>query len=150
MRFSAALCAVWLLQLPVMAAQQEPKPQPPTTVLTGCLVSTGADPQIAGPSGRLYTLEVTEAPATPPATATASGTPRPAASTTTTYALSAPEALDLEKHAGQRVELTGSLQAPSVPDSASGSAGTPQPKPGGAHRTFNVTALKGLGEKCAS
>lgn len=137
-----------LLFAPPAAAQQPAAEQkPPITLLTGCLVSSGADTAVAGPSGRLYTLEVLETPAQP--SSSAAGTPPPVASKTT-YSLSAPESLNLAKHDGHEVQLTGSLQAPS-PQATPGAAGAATPsKPGGAHRTFNVTALKMIAAKCRS
>jgi hypothetical protein len=123
----------------------------PEMVLTGCLRSGAADTSVAGPSGRLYTLEVTETVATAPP-----GSPTPAATgvaTKVTYSLSAPESLGLAKHADQAVELTGRLQAPSAPANQSkvaSPAGAAPPKPGGAHRTFQVSRLKAVpSRKCS-
>jgi hypothetical protein len=131
---------------PLLAQQPPATDKPPVTVLTGCLRSSGADTAVAGPDGRLYTLEVTEAPAKPDATTTTGTTP-PVASKTS-YSLAAPASVGLAKHDGHEVQLTGSLQAPSTPATTSSPAGTPAPKPGGAHRTFNVTALKMIAAKC--
>lgn len=141
------ILSITLLCASLVAAQQPaPEQKPPVTLLTGCLVSSGADTAVAGPSGRLYTLEVLELPAQP-ATSTA-GAPPPVASKTT-YSLSAPESLDLAKHDGHEVQLTGSLQAP-TPQAKPGVEGGTTSKPGGAHRTFNVTALKMIASKCRS
>jgi hypothetical protein len=135
------------------AAQQptaEPTPQPETT-LTGCLKSHGADTAIAGPSGRLYTLEVVEAVEAPAATTSRpTGTPSPGASTVT-YSLSNEAKVDLEKHADHRVQLTGRMQAPSqAAQKKAAQPGAPaaKPEPGGAHRTFHVTGLKMIAAKC--
>jgi hypothetical protein len=138
---------ITLLSAPTVVAQQPaPEQKPPVTLLTGCLVSSGADTAVAGPSGRLYTLEVLEAPSQPSPSAT--GTTPPVASKTT-YSLSAPESLNLAKHDGHEVQLTGSLQAP-APQATPGTGGATTSKPGGAHRTFNVTALKMVAAKCRS
>jgi hypothetical protein len=124
---------------------------PPETVLTGCLKTHGADTAVAGPSGRLYTLEVKEAVDSPTA-ATAStppGTPPPMS--TTTYSLDNVGKVDLDKHAGHQVQLTGRMQAPSKAAQESAAAGTPaaaKPVSGGGHRTFHVTALKMVAAKC--
>jgi hypothetical protein len=131
---------------PATSAQQEAAKEPPVTILTGCLRSSGADTAVAGPSGRLYTLEVVE-PVTKPAPTTTGSTPPVA--TTTTYSLAAPESVGLAKHDGHQVQLTGRLQAPSTAASQAG-ATAPPPKPGGAHNTFNVTALKMVSAKCSS
>jgi hypothetical protein len=128
--------------------------QPPETVLTGCLKSHGADTAIAGPSGRLYTLEVVEAvKPVGPTTSTPTGTP-PGASTTT-YSLDNVGKVALEKHADHQVQLTGRMQAPSkaaqasAPGSPTG-ASEATPTPGGAHRTFHVTGLKMIAAKCVA
>jgi len=127
----------------------EPAEQPETT-LTGCLKSHGADTAIAGPSGRLYTLEVTETVTSPaPTTSTPTGTP-PAASVTR-YSLDNVGKADLEKHADHQVELTGRMQAPSQAAkeaAATGPPSAPKPTPGGGHRTFHVTAVKMIAAKC--
>jgi hypothetical protein len=149
------------LQPPMFAHDQQPSTQKPlaesvqpVTVLTGCLKSHGADTAVAGPGGRLYTLEVIETvkPAGP-TTSTPTGTP-PGASTTT-YSLDNVGKVALEKHADHQVELTGRMQAPSqaAQASASGaSSGMPsaKPVPGGAHRTFHVTGLKMIATKCVA
>jgi hypothetical protein len=139
--------AVVIAQLPLLSQQPAPGDPPPITVLTGCLRSSGAATEIAGPDGRLYTLEVTETPPTPAATTTTASTP--AVASKTTYSLSAPASIALDKHVDHQVELTGRLQAPSP--SATSRPGTPpaqQPKPGGAHRTFEVKALKMVATTC--
>jgi hypothetical protein len=145
-----------LFQLPLTALDQQ-KPaadsaQPPETMLTGCLKSHGADTAVAGPGGRLYTLEVVETvkPAGP-TTSTPTGTP--AAASTTTYSLDNVGKVALEKHADHQVQLTGRMQAPSKAAQTS-APGTPpgappaKPVPGGAHRTFHVTGLKMIAPKC--
>ena len=145
-----------LVQPPTAAiGQQKPSPDSaelPETVLTGCLKSHGADTAIAGPDGRLYTLEVVETvkPAGP-TTSTPTGTP--ASTSTTTYSLDNVGKVELEKHADHQVQLTGRMQAPSkaAQTSAPGApSGTPAARPaaGGAHRTFHVTGLKMIAPKC--
>lgn len=153
MRITGTLLITFLAaQSNVFAQQPASADKPAVTILTGCLRSSGADTAIAGPSGRLYTLEVIEPPAKPEATTTTGSTP-PVASKTT-YSLSAAESLGLEKHADHEVQLTGTLQTPATTGTGTGTGkpGTttsaPQPKPGGAHRTFEVTALKMVAPKC--
>ena len=142
---------------PAMAAvgQQKPSTEPaaqPETMLTGCLKSHGADTAVAGPSGRLYTLEVAEtAKPSGPTTSTPAGTP-PGVSTTT-YSLDNVGKVPLDKHADHQVQLTGRLQAPSPAAEKSAAkppSGAPATKaePGGAHRTFHVTGLKMIAPKC--
>jgi hypothetical protein len=132
-------------------AQQPPAPQhtvPPEQVLTGCLRSSAADTAVAGPSGRIFTLEVMERPR--PAT-DAAGASAPAQPTKTTYSLAAAEALGLAAHADHQVELTGRMQAPAA---AAPRPGEParepasQPAAGGGHRTFEVSTLKMVSAKC--
>ena len=135
--------SVALVSSPVLAQQPDVE-KPPVTILTGCLRSSGADTAVAGPSGRLYTLEVTEVP--PPPSASAGTTP-PVASKTT-YSLAAAESVGLAKHADHEVQLTGRLQAPAAAPSSTAKNPATQPKPGGAHRTFEVTALKMIAAKC--
>ena len=123
----------------------------PVTVLTGCLRSSGADTAIAGPSGRLYTLEVVAPPKAAAATTTSS---TPPVASVTTYSLSAAESVGLAKHADHKVQLTGKLQAPSTaaakPASSRGTATEPKPQPGGGHRTFEVSALKMVSASCTA
>ena len=130
----------------VLAQQPAAADKPPTMMLTGCLRSSGADTAIAGPTGRLYTLEVMEAPATPAPGATTSSAP--SVTSKTTYSLSAPESVGLAKHADHEVQLTGRLQAPAAPPAKQASPSESPSKPGGAHRTFEVTALKMIAAKC--
>ncbi len=122
----------------------------PETALTGCLRSHGADTAIAGPSGRLYTLEVMETVESPSATtSTAPGTPP--STSTTTYSLDNVGEVELEKHADHQVQLTGRMQAPSKAAREKAATGAPsanKPSPGGGHRTFHVTGLKMISAKC--
>ena len=129
----------------VSGQQPSDSEKQPVTVLTGCLRSSGADTAIAGPSGRLYTLEVVEPPAKPGATSTGS---TPPVASKTTYSLSAAESVGLAKHVDHEVQLTGRLQAPSTDASSTATSSASQSKPGGAHRTFQVTALKMVAAKC--
>jgi hypothetical protein len=144
---SLALCDAASAQQPAVT---EPRP-PADTILTGCLRSSGADVAVAGPSGRLYTLEVTEA-AKPSTEATAAGATTGSGSKVT-YSLSVPSSIDLEKHADHEVQLTGRLQPPSTPRPPAGSptttaAPSQKPQPGGAHRTFQVASIKMISAKC--
>jgi hypothetical protein len=146
MRILHACAMAVLVAGPAVLEQQPATPEkPPVTVLTGCLKSSGADTAVAGPSGRIYTLEVTELPPAKPATAEST----PPGASTTTYSLSAAESIGLDKHVDHKVELTGTLQAPST-TAAAASATQPAspPKPGGGHRTFQVSALKMVAAKC--
>ena len=139
------VCLVLLLLAPSSALAQQPDvDKAPMTLLTGCLRSSGADTAVAGPSGRIYTLEVSE---TPPVSGTTTGTTPPVASKTT-YSLSAAESVGLAKHVDHEVQLTGRLQTPTAPAASSGASPAAQPKAGGAHRTFEVTALKMVAAKC--
>ena len=143
-----SLVSLLLVAAPAQAQQPAAQEKPPTTVLTGCLKSSGADTAVAGPSGRIYTLEVTEAPPAA-AAATATATSNPPVASKTTYSLSAAESLGLAKHVEHEVELTGRLQAPAA-TTTTPAATTPAspPKAGGAHRTFEVSAVKMVAVKC--
>ena len=129
--------------------QQAAATEQPVTVLTGCLRSSAADTAIAGPSGRIYTLEVVDAP--PPTSPTTTSAAPPPVASKTTYSLSAAESLGLSKHADHEVQLTGRLQAPSAASAVAKPgvpAAAPKPSAGGGHRTFEVTALKMVATKC--
>jgi hypothetical protein len=93
--------AVVFLSAVALMAQVNGQAQPPSNakteqaemLLTGCLRSGGADTSVAGPSGRIYTLEVTEgAPALPPGSPTPAGT---GVASTVTYSLSANASIGL-------------------------------------------------------
>jgi hypothetical protein len=154
---SACFMALTALIHPAsVSGQQKPSTesaQPAETLLTGCLKSHGADTAIAGPSGRLYTLEVIEV-VKPTGTTTSTPTGTPPAASTTTYSLDNVGKVELEKHAGHQVQLTGRLQAPSkaATSTPAAPAGAPaaKPSPGGAHRTFHVTGLKMIAAKCVT
>ena len=131
---------------------QKPSPEsapPPETMLTGCLKSHGADTAIAGPSGRLYTLEVMETVESASAT-TSTPTGTPPSTSTTTYSLDNVGKVELDKHADHQVQLTGRMQAPSkaAQEKAASASPTAKPSPGGGHRTFHVTGLKMIAAKC--
>jgi hypothetical protein len=122
-------------------------------MLTGCLRSSAADPAVSGPSGRIYTLEVTEEPRP----ATESTTTAPAAAKTITYTLAASETLALSSYADEKVEVTGRLQPPAASPATKRDApaaenpaanGAQKGTAGGGHRTFQVAAVKTLGAKC--
>jgi hypothetical protein len=140
------------------AAQPQPGSQPagkPTTII-GCLRST-PNPDPAGTAGKspVYTMDVIPAPM-PPRPETSS-MPKPGsvadAVKATTYTLTAPESVGLAKHVGHRVEVTGQLQdtgtkAKESPGTRGGTPDAMAPKPGGAHNTFEVTALKMVSAQC--
>lgn len=149
LRLLTLLTGATLIASSLAAAQQpaaQPSQQPPVEILSGCLRSSAADTAVAGPSGRLYTLEVV----TPPRPGTDTPGSPAAAPSKTTYSLAAPESLALSKHADHEVQLTGRLQAPAPTASPAGGAvgSTPKPPAGGGHRTFEVSALKMLSAKC--
>lgn len=146
-----AISAVGPLASRAAGERQSPGDKPPETVLTGCLKSHGADTAVAGPSGRLYTLEVVD-PVTAPMPTTSTPTGTPPSATVTRYSLDNVGKVALEQHADHQVELTGRMQAPSKAARESAAAGAPpaaKPTPGGGHRTFHVTGLKRLGAKCS-
>lgn len=146
-------------------AAQTPSPAPPsqasatqpsTLVLTGCLRSAPrADTNSPG-DAKVYTLDVNDPAATatvPPATTQPGAPAKSSASTPTKYTLTAPESVGLLKHVNHEVELTGRLQGsstasqPGAPGSGTKSEG--KAMPGGAHRTFEVSALKMLSANCS-
>lgn len=149
-RLAAAACAVLVSSTAGAQTPAGDKPAQPEMMLTGCLRSSGADTAVAGPSGRLYTLEVLE---TVRPAGTAPDAPPPAP-TKTTYSLALAPGLELEKHADHEVQLTGRLQAPSTARSdRAGAPGAPgsspqKPTPGGGHRTFQVSAVKMVSASC--
>jgi hypothetical protein len=149
---SACCLALIVLIHPMFAAVKQQKPSteptaPPETVLTGCLRSHGADTAIAGPSGRLYTLEVVEmAQPASPTPSTPTGTPLTASATT--YSLDNIGNVELEKHADHEVELTGRMQTPSKAQMTSPTGQAIKLSPGGGHRTFHVMNLKMIAAKC--
>jgi hypothetical protein len=116
-------------------------PQPGDLVLTGCLQSGPGDTTAGDSKGRIYTLSVASAAsptaATPPSEKTSAASPE-------IYTLMAAEALGLAKHVGHQVQLTGRLQTPAPQKDAAATA-----KPGGAHRTFEVSSLKMIAAKCS-
>ena len=138
------------------SAQQPTAPttaRPGDLVLTGCLRGSAAAIGTSPGQGMIYTLEVTEpALPKPSATTTSGDAARTAMATTTTYTLSAPEVIGLAKHVDHEVQLTGIMQPPASAARTPGAAGssTPAPagKPGGAHRTVQVSSLKMMSAKC--
>jgi hypothetical protein len=137
-------------------AQQTPAADKTKTELSGCLQSSRADTTNADPKGIIYTLDVAEAASTttPAASTTGtsaqSGAARAAAVAKTRYSLTPEASVDLTKHVGHHVQLTGVL----LPPAAGGSAATAtaatgaKPLPGAAHRMFRVTGLKMIAAKC--
>ena len=139
-------CAAVLVTATTFAQPPARPETPPTQILTGCLRSSAADVAVAGPSGRIYTLEVVEQ-RRPAADTPAGG----ATATKITYSLSVPESLPVNQHADHEVELTGRLQAPVAPAARPGQPvdpGSAKPTAGGGHRTFVVSALKMVKDKC--
>jgi hypothetical protein len=138
---------VLALSLSTFASQQPAKPdQQAVVVLTGCLRSDAADPAIAGPEGRIYTLEVMDAAGEVAGTSTTAASPQPASKTT--YSLAAAPAIGLAKHVGHEVQLSGTLRVPAATASPSRDAQA-KPARGGGHRTLNVTSLKMVAQKCS-
>ena len=145
----------------VIAQTATPSPaQPPATgasqsgdlLLTGCLRGSAAAIGTSPGQGMIYTLEVVE---TPPAKPAASGQPGAAVrndvATTTIYTLDAPDSVGLAKHVDHEVQLSGNMQPPAAKPSTPGVAGSSAPttgKPGGAHRTVHVSALKMISANC--
>jgi hypothetical protein len=134
-----------------LAQQPDAGDKPAVTILKGCLRSHPADTTVAGPSGRLYTLEVLETAARP-AAGSPTAEPAPPATSKTTYSLDAPESVGLAAHADHEVALTGRLQTPSTPTKSPGAAPAAaerKPAAGGGHRTFHVSELKMISTKCS-
>jgi hypothetical protein len=142
-----SVVALAVVSVQVSAQQPANSEKPPVTLLSGCLKSSAADTAVAGPSGRIYTLEVIDAPP-PVAAATSTASSNPPVASKTTYSLAAAESLGLAKHVDHEVELTGTLQAPAATTARPASKEPSAAKPGGAHRTFEVTAVKMLAPKC--
>jgi hypothetical protein len=124
---------------------RQPPPPAPMTI-TGCLKS-GPNPS-GVPAPVTYTLEPIEKAPAPPSPS------RPAAdevapSVAKRYTLTASGAVDFAAHVGHKVEMTGRLKDLSTPESAA--TRDPQkkpPQPGGAHNTFEVSALKMVSATC--
>ncbi len=114
--------------------------------IAGCLK---ASPNPSGvPDTTTYTLEPIEAVAP---TAPASSTEAPAGKTATRYTLTSSAAIAFKPHVGHKVEISGHLKELSVgkPDAkAAGEPASKPPEPGGAHNTFEVTALKMVAAVC--
>jgi hypothetical protein len=126
-------------------------------VISGCLKSssseTGKGATVYSLEGHMPTQDIYPPSARPaPEDATAPrGTPITPANTT--FALSALPSVSLVEHVGHQVELAGRMQ-PAQSD-AVGTAGTagaqPQTQaviPGGAHKTFEVSAVRMLSTRC--
>ena len=118
-------------------------------VLTGCLRSS---PTLTADGDNLvYTLEALEEPDAP---SSGVAIAVPADPTRVTYTLSSKSTVSLSEHVNRRVQLTGKLQAPPPQKAPNQDPAAPtttppqQQKPGGAHRTFEASALKMLPGKC--
>ena len=138
---TAAMTATYA-QAPSQSAASTPAPM----TVTGCL---RASPNPSGvPDTTTYTLEPIETTATAPA----SSTGVPAAKTVTRYTLTSDAAVAFKPHVGHKVEISGHLKDLSAGKPAAKTAGEPAsksaPKPGGAHNTFEVTALKMVAAAC--
>jgi hypothetical protein len=160
LRFSLAalLCSTSVF---AQTATQPPAPQPTTPatassgdlLLTGCLRGSAAAIGTSPGQGMIYTLEVVEVPPAKPSTsAPTAGAVRSDAPTTITYTLSAPDSVGLAKHVDHEVQLTGTMQPPAAKPATPGAAGSSSApatgKPGGAHRTVQVSALKMISTNC--
>jgi hypothetical protein len=114
--------------------------------LTGCLRTN----QTAEAARPVYTLEVEPASASSlPATGTAGSE---TTASKRKISLSTTPSVDLEKHVGHQVKLTGELlQPPSGlprPIDPATQEAQPKPLPGEAEGTFRVTAVKMISETC--
>lgn len=158
LRFTLAALVCGGTSTSAQTATQSPAPRPatPTTaqpgdlLLTGCLRGSGAAIGTSPGQGMIYTLEVVEAKAsTSPAGGAAA---RGDVATTTTYTLDAPDTVGLAKHVDHEVQLTGNMQPPAAkpttPSAAGSSASPSAGKPGGAHRTVQVSALEMISTNC--
>ncbi len=162
-RFSLTLCLVLFgLGVGANAGQAPATPTKATTqptVLSGCLLDSRADTTTADAKGVIYTLDVADtagaaeaasiAPAKPASPATGSAA-RSAAVAKTRYALSTEGAqkVDLSKHVGHHVELSGRLLTTDQGNASAKPAPAAKPLPGAAHRMFHVSALKMIAPKC--
>jgi hypothetical protein len=146
------VCAALVSLAVLRPAGQEQKPATAQDrasaqmTLTGCL-RTSSTAEAARP---VYTLEVEPASASSlPATGTAGSE---ATAQKKKISLSTTPSVDLEKHVGHQVRLTGELlQPPSgLPQRIDPSTQEAQPKPlpGDAEGTFRVTGVKMLSETC--
>jgi len=142
-------------QLPAQRPTTPSTSPPSELLLTGCLRGSAAAMGTSPGQGMIYTLEAPETlPPVPSAAPSTGATARTGAAATTTYTLSAPETVGLAKHVDHEVQITGAMQAPSTPASTPGTAASASPgaatggKPGGAHRTVQVTAVKMISANC--
>lgn len=148
----------WTLPLASQGAARPPEQTSQAAEMTvlGCL--RGATNPTMEMKGTIYTLELIEKSTPPPgATGSTAGAREQEAApkTASRYTLVASESVGLAKHVNHRVELTGRLKAAPAPSSAStperaqGQGKPPQPPPpGGAHNTFEVSALKMVSPSC--
>jgi hypothetical protein len=150
----ACIVAFALAAVGVSAQYPEQKPaekQSPgkTVTITGC-VKEGDTPN----SFVLSNVDPSSLPGASGATGTTGTPPAPAGSSATaTVQLSSTADIDLKKHVGHKVEISGSI-APAKPESgAAGTAGTP-PEAGKdkgmahAHK-LNVRSVKHVSESCS-
>lgn len=151
MRTRAFALATFAALSGALAAAQTPgRPapsQPAHMTIAGCLKSS---PNPSGvPDTTTYTLEPIE-PAKPKMPTSSQPEP-PAGKPVTRYTLTSSAAVDFKPHVGHKVEITGHLKdlSPAKPDpTAPPDPATKPPQPGGAHNTFEVTALKIVAATC--
>jgi hypothetical protein len=117
--------------------------------IAGCLQ---ASPNPSGvPDTTTYSLEPIEAVPTAPAPsagAPAGKTATPTGKTGTLYTLTSSAAVAFKPHVGHKVEISGHLKELSAPDAKAAGEPALKPPPGGAHNTFEVTALKMVAAVC--
>jgi hypothetical protein len=138
---TAAISAAYA-QVP---GQSAASPAPMT--ITGCL---NASPNPSGvPDTTTYTLEPIQAAAP---TAPSPSTGAPPAKTATRYTLTSSAGVAFKPHVGHKVEISGHLKDLNAAKPDAKAAGEPvskpPAKPGGAHNTFEVTALKMVAAAC--
>ena len=121
-------------------------PSPPTHMtIAGCLK---ASPNPSGvPDTTTYTLEPIEAVTL---TAPVSSTGAPTGKTAARYTLTSSAGIAFKPHVGHKVEISGQLKQLSAGTDAqaSGEPASKAREPGGAHNTFEVTALKMVAVVC--
>ena len=165
-RTLTAFVVTFVASVGVSSSAQTPVPRQPAPTTPGSSSQTGqmtilgclrasTNPTMEM-KGTIYTLETMEkSTGATTATPTVSGKEKEAApKTASRYTLVAAESIGLAKHVDHQVELTGRLTEPP----ASAAAPTAERRPGegtqktgptgGAHNTFEVTALKMISTSC--
>jgi hypothetical protein len=149
----ATLAAVTTAAMAAASAQvpSQPAPSPPPQMtIAGCLK---ASPNPSGvPDTTTYTLEPIEDVVPPaPKSKSKSAAETPLPKTPTRYTLTSSAAIPFKEHVGHKVELRGHLKdlRSGKPDAkATGDPASKPPARGGAHHTFEVTALKMVAAAC--